>query len=81
MIRKKIAKVILGTLTVCMLWSAPVLAESTVYDDEIVEIKDENTREEEFMWFYRTYNGRRQRRLWSLTYQYWVTDWIDIGPA
>jgi hypothetical protein len=81
MIRKKIAKLMLGTLTATMLLSAPVLAEEAVYDEERVEIKEENTREEAFMWFYRTYEGRRQKRLWSLTYQYWVTDWIDIGPA
>lgn len=27
--------------------------------------------------YYRTYNGRRQYRIWSITYQYWLTDWID----
>ena len=81
MIRRKIAKLMLCTLTATMLLSTPVLAEEAIYDDERVEIKEENTREEAFMWFYRTYEGRRQKRLWSLTYQYWVTDWIDIGPA
>ena len=34
-------------------------------------------RVEEFKWYYRTYNGHCQMRLWSVTYGHWVTDWID----
>lgn len=26
-------------------------------------------------WHYRYYNGRPQRRLWSVTYGRWLTDW------
>ena len=37
-------------------------------------------RPEETMWFYRTTeSGLFQKRLWSLTYGYWLTDWITIG--
>ncbi|RHO56126.1 hypothetical protein DW094_05745 [Ruminococcaceae bacterium AM07-15] len=32
-------------------------------------------RAEEVMWFYRNYNGRLQKRLWSVTYGKWLTDW------
>ena len=32
---------------------------------------------EETEWVYRSYNGKYQRRLWSITYGYWLTDWID----
>lgn len=32
---------------------------------------------EEFEWVYRELDGKYQKRLWSLTYGYWVTDWID----
>lgn len=28
-------------------------------------------------WVYRTYKGRRQMRLWSITEGRWLTDWID----
>ena len=28
-------------------------------------------------WFYRYYNGVLQKRLWSLTDQKWLTDWMD----
>ena len=75
-------KLILGTLTATMLFGMPVMANEASPEVNDVGIEEEyNTREEEFMWFYRTYEGRRQKRLWSLTYGYWVTDWIDIGPA
>jgi len=40
----------------------------------------EGDRAEVFKWFYRNHNGMIQKRLWSLTYEYWVTDWIDVGP-
>jgi len=32
---------------------------------------------EQTQWYYRAYNGKLQRRLWSLTYEKWLTDWID----
>ena len=42
---------------------------------------DEPTRAEETRWYFRTYQGVFQMRLWSLTYGKWLTDWIDVGPA
>jgi len=37
-------------------------------------------RPEETMWYYRTTeSGLFQKRLWSCTYGYWLTDWITIG--
>ena len=37
-------------------------------------------RPEETVWYYRTTDtGLFQKRLWSLTYGYWLTDWITIG--
>ena len=80
---KNSVKYLLGLSVAIMLFGTPVMA--TNINEEDIEIKltteEESTRQEEFMWFYRTYEGRRQKRLWSLTYQRWVTDWIDIGPA
>lgn len=34
-------------------------------------------RAEETVWVVRYVDGKRQRRLWSLTYEYWLTDWMD----
>ncbi len=35
---------------------------------------------EETVWCTRDYNGKRQKRLWSITNGCWLTDWIDIEP-
>jgi len=44
------------------------------------ETMEENTRAEETEWVYRiTDDGLFQKRLWSITYGYWKTDWITIG--
>ena len=32
---------------------------------------------EETMWYYRIYEGRLQKRLWSLTRGIWLTEWED----
>ena len=50
-------------------------------DEEVVISLGETTRSEETVWCFRTYQGIKQMRLWSLTYRKWLTDWIDIGPA
>ena len=77
-------KVALGFLIAAQLFTTPAItlniAESNMTEIgyEAVGVKgEEPTREEEFMWFYRVYNGKDQKRLWSLTYLRWVTDWID----
>ena len=41
----------------------------------------DSTQAEETCWYFRTYQGRCQMRLWSLTYGKWLTEWIDVGPA
>ena len=80
---KKSAKLLLGLSVAVLLSGSPVMAmDLPVADTEVTTDRyEEPTREEEYMWFYRTYNGMRQKRLWSITYGRWVTDWIDIGPA
>lgn len=36
------------------------------------------TRGEQTEWVYRNNNGVIQKRLWSLTYAKWLTDWINV---
>ena len=33
------------------------------------------TRAEQTVWKYRTVNNKLQKRLWSITYGKWLTDW------
>ena len=38
---------------------------------------ESSERKEEKVWKFRIYNGVRQKRLWSITYRCWLTDWIN----
>ncbi len=58
----------LSLMVVCMP-EAPVRAASN--DGAVVQPCVNKTQ-----WYYRTYNGKRQRRLWSITYEKWMTDWM-----
>lgn len=80
---KRIISLIIA-LVMCFSLSAAVFAESTDTPDEETTlelvIEDDQTRAEETEWYYRiTGDGLFQRRLWSITYGYWKTDWITIG--
>lgn len=33
---------------------------------------------EETIWYTRIYNGKLQRRLWSITNGCWLTEWMDF---
>ena len=71
---------ILSTISVTSFADTSISAKAM--NEEIsVHESDRPTRQEETEWHFRTYLGRRQMRLWSVTYGYWLTDWIDIGPA
>ena len=69
-------------LIMCLSLSTVAIAESIQSEESVIStnIVDEPARAEETIWYFRTYNGRAQMRLWSLTYGKWLTDWIDIGP-
>ena len=76
-------KTILGLLVAAQIFSIPATAiniEEVAISKGAIEYAiggAEINRQEEFMWFYRVVNGKEQKRLWSVTYGYWVTDWID----
>ena len=38
-------------------------------------------RAEETEWYWRINNGNYEKRLWSITYGKWLTDWIYVGPV
>lgn len=39
---------------------------------------DVSARYEEVRWYYRTNHGVEEMRLWSVTQQRWLTDWIPV---
>lgn len=82
---KKLVCLLLSLLLLVSL-SVPAFAEAAnePAEDEIVFVsKDpgEPGRPEETEWYFRVANGLLQKRLWSITYGYWLTDWITIGTV
>lgn len=58
----------------------PVGIASVTLSDLPIAAQSEDTvlpRAEETIWYTRTYNGKAQKRLWSVTRGVWLTDWID----
>jgi len=47
--------------------------------EKIISNDSSGDRAEETEWIIRRWNGLIQKRLWSITYGYWLTDWITIG--
>lgn len=73
----------IGALILCLSLSSPAFADYTTIDiPSTVEASSEiQPHAEETEWVVRIYNGRVEKRLWSITYGKWLTDWIDVGPA
>ncbi len=80
---KRILSLILA-FAICLSFSALAFAECLDAPEEEsgeeLVITGEQSRWEETKWYYRiTEDGLFQRRLWSITYGYWLTDWETIG--
>ena len=76
--KKRIACLITGLLVFITLMGAFPLSVaasgvtgSTSSEEIVIQRADVTTR------YYRTYNGRLQYRIWSNTYEKWLTDWTD----
>lgn len=74
-----LALLMLASISIAAFAEAPAQSEGS--EEETVINSDEPTRQEETEWCFRIYMGRRQMRLWSITYGRWLTEWIDVGPA
>ena len=58
----------------------PVYASGNVFNPVLTSEGDVTPASEETVWYTRIYNGMLQKRLWSLTYQKWLTEWEDVAP-
>lgn len=57
-----------------------VMAAEAVHPAQPAAVKDDGVspQTEETEWYVRWHEGRRQRRLWSITYERWLTEWEDF---
>ena len=77
-------KRIICALILCIssLFSVAAFADYSVVDaPEAVNTSSVQPYAEETRWVTRIHNGNYEMRLWSITYNKWLTDWIIIGPA
>ncbi len=75
---KRILVIMMAILTLSSTFCAPVLAADNADNTPESNIQAaDNARTSQNVWYTRTYNGKQQKRLWSLTYGCWLTDWID----
>ena len=52
--------------------TTPVEQEVTTSEEGIAPLAYE------YRWYYRTYKGKEQKRLWCITTGEWMTDWINV---
>lgn len=70
-------KLALWIATVCLVFSAVIPSVAAAEPPVETVQTSQDTRSQEVIWVTRVYNGKQQKRLWSVTYGYWLTDWID----
>lgn len=75
--KKRAISLLLAIVMIFSVLGMTVSATSWKDSSEGASTGSESNRAEEVTWYFRTYNGVRQMRLWSNTYGYWLTDWID----
>lgn len=74
---KKTLLAVVVALLLC-LQAVPASAASEVAIPQTISEDVVAPASEETVWCTRVYNGMLQRRLWSITYGEWLTDWIDV---
>ncbi len=76
MIALTLSLVVLGNCMSAFAMEAASPVQPTALADEGIE-----PRAEETVWCTRFYEGRWQKRLWSITNECWLTEWIDVGSG
>lgn len=72
-------KIILLCTVLCISFVTPCWASTVQYpaSAEIV-LQEISVKSEVTKWYYRKHEGIKQKRLWSITYGYWKTDWMSV---
>lgn len=77
---KRIVTLLLVVILV-LLFAVPALAADaeSVPAPTAVGDGDVSPQAEVTKWYFRLHDGEYQKRLWSVTYGYWITDWMPAG--
>ncbi len=79
----KFKKIIISTVLVLLLICSFVTpAFAAPYDSSPTETTyaSNGPRAEQTKWYYRVNNGIMEKRLWSITYEKWLTEWEPVEP-
>ncbi len=69
--KKRILATSLALMCAFTLLAAPARAFAPPENDSGISVQSETVR-----WYYRMNNGVLEMRLWSITYQKWLTEWV-----
>lgn len=80
---RKLVSTLIIVFTLCTMFSATAYADFAPIDPTPTSASDSGIMPcaEETEWYWRNNNGIVEKRLWSITYGKWLTDWIYVGPA
>lgn len=84
---KNCKTMVIRLLSLCLVLAALVAITPTAFASENTTSSNPPMSEQitpridETGWYYRTYNGLFQKRLWSYTEGKWLTDWITVGTV
>lgn len=76
--KNRIISLLLAVLMLVSVLAMTVSAAKTGDGSAETSEGSEGTRTEEVKWYYRNYYGHVQKRLWSVTFGCWLTDWINV---
>lgn len=75
--KKYLSSIIIITLVVISLMGTAVAVDRHQESYPAISYTEFSARAEQTEWKHRVYNGKLQKRLWSITYNKWLTDWMD----
>lgn len=73
--KKRILAIFIAVMCAVTLLVAPVQAYAPPSGEDQAVTYSDMVR-----WYYRNNNGVMEMRLWSITQQRWLTDWVPVNP-
>lgn len=73
--KKRILAIFIAVMCAVTLLVAPVQAYAPPSGEDQAVTYSDTVR-----WYYRDNNGVMEMRLWSITQQRWLTDWVPVNP-